>query len=332
MNVLPYERHPRRIALPEPVTVSVVVPTRDRPALLDEALASIRAIEGSDLRFEILVGDNGDDPETMRIAERHGARHIRVATPGAAATRNAALRAATGEYIAFLDDDDAWLPGHVRPQLLAMRTNPAFAACVGQVANAAPDLASHGPFWPVALPADGDLFASFLEAYPQIGATVVRASVRESVGMFDETLINDQDWDWHLRLALAHQVGFVAAPSVLFRQRAVGADDALQWRRLHFFRKVYWRNVRRAGKRRPSPRVLVRTFLRHSGTYEAYFAASARDHARRGQRKRAAGALGRALRASPPHALRDLVRASDFRAALRGVITGHRTPATGVTA
>lgn len=332
MNVLTYETHPRRIALPEPVTVSVVVPTRDRPGLLAEALASIRAIEGSDLRFEILVGDNGDDPETARVAERYGARYIPVAAPGAAAARNAALRAATGAYIAFLDDDDAWLPGHVRPQLLAMRIDPSLAGCVGQVANAAADLASHGPFWPAAIPTDGDLFASFLEAYPQIGATVVRASVRESVGLFDETLINDQDWDWHLRLALAHRVGFVATPAVLFRQRAVGADDALQWRRLHFFRTVYWRNVRRAGRRRPPLRVLARTFLRHSGTYEAYFAASAHGHARRGERKRAACALARALWASPPHALRDLARASDFRAALRGVITGRRAPATGVTA
>lgn len=332
MNVLAYETHPRPIELPDPVTVSVVVPTRDRPAMLDEALASIRAIEGSDLRFEILIGDNGSDPETARVAARHGARHIPVATPGAAAARNAAMRAATGEFVAFLDDDDAWLPGHVRPQLLAMRADPSLAGCVGQVANATADLSSHGPFWPAAMPADGDLFAAFLEAYPQIGATVVRASVRESAGYFDESLINDQDWDWHLRLALAHRMGFVPAPAVLFRQRAVGADDALQWRRLRFFRRVYWRNVRRAGRRRPPLRVLARAFLRHSGTYEAYFAASARDHARRGERKLAAGALGRAAWASPLHALRDLARGSDLRAAVHGVITGRSSTATGVTA
>ena len=45
-----------------PKRVSVIVPTRNRPLLLREALASIRKLEGSDLQFEIIVGDNGNAP------------------------------------------------------------------------------------------------------------------------------------------------------------------------------------------------------------------------------------------------------------------------------
>ncbi len=49
--------------------VSVVVPTRDRPELLREALQSIRALENDGVRFEIIVGDNGTSPDTRKVAE-----------------------------------------------------------------------------------------------------------------------------------------------------------------------------------------------------------------------------------------------------------------------
>jgi glycosyltransferase involved in cell wall biosynthesis len=52
-----------------PRKVSVIVPTCDRPALLREALASVRALDGPDLTFEIFVGDNGSTPETLAVAE-----------------------------------------------------------------------------------------------------------------------------------------------------------------------------------------------------------------------------------------------------------------------
>jgi len=59
--------------------VSVIVPTRDRPTLLRKALASIRALEGPDLRFEILVGDNGNSPENKSIAAEFGGFYLRIA-------------------------------------------------------------------------------------------------------------------------------------------------------------------------------------------------------------------------------------------------------------
>src|SRR5689334_24931801 len=97
--------------------VSVIVPTHNRPAMLRQALASIRAIERPDLALEILVGDNGDAPETAAIAKEFGAIHLKTDRPGAAGARNAAFAAATGEYVAFLDDDDVWLPENIRPHL-----------------------------------------------------------------------------------------------------------------------------------------------------------------------------------------------------------------------
>src|ERR1700726_2025344 len=104
--------------------ISVIVPTYNRPVLLGEAVASIRALEGPDLQFEILVCDNGQARETQSIADHYVAKYIPVPIKGASAARNAGLLAATGEFIAFLDDDDVWLKDHLRGHIELLDSTP----------------------------------------------------------------------------------------------------------------------------------------------------------------------------------------------------------------
>ncbi len=63
--------------------VSVIIPTNNRPALLREARSSIRALEGPDLVFEILIGDNGNAHDTSVVANEFGARYFKTDKPGA---------------------------------------------------------------------------------------------------------------------------------------------------------------------------------------------------------------------------------------------------------
>ncbi|HLZ70663.1 MAG TPA: glycosyltransferase [Dehalococcoidia bacterium] len=296
------------MSLPAPPLVSVIVPTRDRPALLREALGSIRALEGPDLALEVIVADNGANPETGAVAREFGARCVRAERLGASAARNAGLRAASGEFLAFLDDDDVWLAEHLRPQLALLSRRPELAAVLGQAQCTDEQRTPlYGP-GPVRLAGDGDVLHDLFAQMPQIGALVARASVRETVGELDETLLSDEDWDWQLRIALKHLVGFVPVPCVLFRQRPVTADDDLRWRRWPYTRRVFLNNVRRASSRRPSLPYLARCYLRHCGWYYGISLWSALEHAHANERRAAARELTRALRIAPLHALRDLPR------------------------
>jgi glycosyltransferase involved in cell wall biosynthesis len=304
------ERGPRRI--------SVVVPTCNRPAMLREALGSIRALESPGLSFEILVGDNGDAPETPAAAAEFGAIYLRVNEKGAGAARNAGLRAATGDYIAFLDDDDAWLPENIHCQLALLDSDPELDGAMAQVVSTDSEWRPIGVPWPSEHPGRGDeLVRRMLSGYyPQIGATVIRTSVREGVGEFDETLLGDQDWDWQLRLARRRRLAFVAVPCVLFRQRASGTYDALRLRRLGFARRVFFRHAIGEWRLWGSPRTALKSYRLVIDQYYEYFIDAATSRAERGDRLGALRAIFGACRTFPLRAAYHLVAPRPLRRAL----------------
>lgn len=116
--------------------ISIILPTCDRPALLVRAVASVRVQAGMD--WELLVVDNNrrEPPLAEQAAElpwRDDARVRLVQAPAArnaAAARNAGLAAARGEWITYLDDDDAYCPGKLAKQWsLARETAARLVLC-----------------------------------------------------------------------------------------------------------------------------------------------------------------------------------------------------------
>ena len=294
---------PRSRTRGRPVRVSVVIPTKNRSRLLAEAIRSVRALEGPDLELEVLVADNGSTDDTVQVATSLGARVVPAPVPGPSAARNAGLRVATGEYIAFLDDDDLWLPEHLRPQLALLDARPDLDACFGQVLPTDWEGNPLGDLYPASLPANGDVFEDVLCHWPQIGALVIRASVRQTVGYLDETLLTAEDWDWLLRISLKHRIGLVTVPGLLFRARPVATDyeDRTHLERRSVDRRVFWRYVRRGRRRILSPARVLRAALRYDGVYAGYFVQSAATHAAAGDRAAARRSLGFAVRISPLH-------------------------------
>lgn len=86
------------------MTFSVVIATKDRAALLDAALASLRAQQDAP-ELQLVIADNGSTDGTKAVAEKHGARYVYVEEPNRGKARNAGIAAASGDVILFVDDD-----------------------------------------------------------------------------------------------------------------------------------------------------------------------------------------------------------------------------------
>jgi glycosyltransferase involved in cell wall biosynthesis len=308
-----------------PRRISVVVPTRDRPALMGQALASIRAHEGPLYSFEILVADNGTTPETPKVAEAFGATYIKVDRPGAGAARNAGLRAVTGDYVAFLDDDDVWLPSHLGKHFAELDADPKIEAVLGQVIYTDQELQPLGAPYPADAPRAGvDLLKKLLGDYlPQIGTLVARACVLGSIGEFDETLIGGQDMEWLLRIARRRTMAFVAVPSLLFRGRPYQTYDALQIQRIYFARRVFLKHALPEWRLWRSPVSFFKGYTARLWHFYQYFVDAAVTRAEAGDRAGAMQAILGAFRVFPLRAAYHIVAPKPLRKAAITALTSH---------
>jgi glycosyltransferase involved in cell wall biosynthesis len=168
------------------LTVSVVIPAFNYARFLPEALDSIVRQKGA--RIEVIVVDDGSTDDPASVVQRYpGVKLIRQENRGLAAARNVGLRAATGDYIAFVDADDRLVEGAVETWLAEFRRKPDCGLVHGSYRSVD---ANWRPIWqpePVSLGEDG--FATLLERGNLIGvpaAVMYRTERLRAVGGFDE--------------------------------------------------------------------------------------------------------------------------------------------------
>ena len=189
-------------------SVSAIVPTRDRPELCAQAVRS--ALEQRFPELEVIVVDDGSrDADAVRRAVQidHRVRVVRLdASGGVAAARNRGIEAATGEWIALLDDDDLWAPRKLAAQLdLAAGAR---LECV-YTDFALVDLERRITRLAQA-PDPGEVKAVVRRHSPLHAGTctvMVRADRLRSVGCFDERLRQLADWELWLRLLPGLELG-----------------------------------------------------------------------------------------------------------------------------
>jgi glycosyltransferase involved in cell wall biosynthesis len=131
-------RHNRAVTEAEP-EISIVVPTRDRPAQLGRCLAALRAQDAA--RLEVVVvddGPGGNERVKAAVEALAGARVVRTAGRGPAGARNAGARAARGPVVLFTDDDCAPEPGWARLLAAAAADRPAAGTTLNAASGAAP--------------------------------------------------------------------------------------------------------------------------------------------------------------------------------------------------
>jgi LmbE family N-acetylglucosaminyl deacetylase/glycosyltransferase involved in cell wall biosynthesis len=194
---------PRRIEIiHEPLPVSVIVRTKDRPALLAEAVASIRA---SGYPAEIvIVNDGGSRPqfEGVTLVEHETSR-------GRSEAANAGVRAATNSYIAFLDDDDLYYSEHLSTLSDAARGSNA-AAWYCDAVSAFIDGANREAMRIYGRDFDRELL--LVDNYVPLPTLLFRRADFLDLGGFDPAFDLFEDWDFLIRLA--QRGDFVRVPRI----------------------------------------------------------------------------------------------------------------------
>lgn len=201
-------------------TVSVVIPTFNCAQRLLKALHSVAAQTIAHERIEVLIVDDGSTDDTSERVAAFVAntdlevRYIHQANAGPAAARNHGLRLARGEAIAFLDDDDLWLPQKLEKQLplLGGRTGLVYCDNVYVDATGKPL-----PGYPRPIPMiQGDAqLKLFCEFFLLTSAVCIQRACVERIGYFDEKLGVGEDYDYFLRLSASFDINYVAEKLLL---------------------------------------------------------------------------------------------------------------------
>jgi len=192
--------------------VSIVIPTFNRAALLTRALASVRRQTHCD--WEAIVVDDGSADATAAAVAGFDDRRIRylrhAANRGGSAARNTGIRAARGDFIAFLDDDDEWVDEKLEEQLRALGDADAIV-CTATLNGKA--FLKHRPKDHLDL---RDLRKGTFVA-GGTGTLLARAHVFNDIG-FDEQLPRGQDWDVFIRIAQGYRVRYLNKPLVKYNE------------------------------------------------------------------------------------------------------------------
>ncbi len=207
-------------------SVSVIVPSHNRARLLREALASVCGQEGAGQRFamEVIVVDDGSTDATPDVVHQFaGIKYIRLETNrGLPSARNVGIKASAGKYVAFIDDDDLWLPYKLALQVPVLEAHPDVGVLYGQVIVRFGDAVY---VWPKARTAQsGWVFHALLKgSFIAPSSILVRREAYEKAGYFDESLRSNVDYDMSLRLAFHFPFKFVPGPVGIYRLSKQGA-------------------------------------------------------------------------------------------------------------
>jgi len=197
--------------------VSIIIPTHNRAPLLARVIESAK---GAGADAEVVVVDDASTDETPEVCRAiPDIRYVRLErNVRQAGARNAGIAASSGEYLAFLDDDDLRLPGSLDPQISLLNSEPGLGFVYGRVQFGDPEgCVPTGETSPDEC-LTGDLFWRLLEGnFIHIPSVVTRRKLVEAAGLFDPTVTGVEDWMMLIRIAERHLVGAVEEPVAIYR-------------------------------------------------------------------------------------------------------------------
>lgn len=245
-----------------PGLVSVAIPSYNRAYCIERAVDSV--LGQTYPHVEAVVVDDGSTDETPAVMERRyggdpRVRYIRQPNGGVSAARNTAFGHARGEFVAFLDSDDEWLPHKVELQVACLRRFPELGMVWTDMEAIGPDGRVFSPryiremYSAFAYFGPGELFtgehalSDIVPSAPEVvgdarlrtgmifsqmiagsmvhtSTVLLRASVRREVGEFEVAWRSGEDYAFHLRTCRLGPVGFLDLPTIRYQR---GMPDAL---------------------------------------------------------------------------------------------------------
>jgi glycosyltransferase involved in cell wall biosynthesis len=196
------------------LVISVIIPTFNRAHTLDRALESVLTQRRPPDEV-IVVDDGSEDGTAAMVRSRYPqVRLLEQINRGVSAARNLGIAQAMGEWLAFLDSDDAWLPGKLEAQLALVDTIPGRRLCHteeiwirnGVRVNAMGKHRKRG----------GNIFRDCLpRCVISPSSVLMQRSLLDEVGGFDEDLPACEDYDLWLRICAREEVQFVDTPQTV---------------------------------------------------------------------------------------------------------------------
>ncbi len=286
--------------------VSVIIPVFNAAPYLRESLDSVLSQDYPDI--EVVVVDDGSSDDSLAILRSYGAR-IRLLQQqrrGPGAARNRAVQEARGEYLAFHDADDVWLPGKLPTQMRFMLDHPEHRIVFGQFAfweadadNRFPDPArfvAQPDSWQVKQNLSGTIYVDELaESCIAMITPIIHREVFTAVGGFDESLLAGSDYDFWLKATYRFSAHKMPNCFAAYRIHSKGVTGTPKTTNFPFV--VLKRAIDTFGLTGPDGRTVERSamYQRMADTWLNF----AVVHTQNGSRRIALHALAQYLRYSP---------------------------------
>ena len=202
--------------------VSVVIPAYNVAAFLEATLQSV--FEQTILPFEVIVVNDGS-PDTVALEEvlepyRERIRYLVQENQGPSAARNAGIDEATGDFVAFLDGDDLWLPEYVARQVEYLRAHPAHDLVYCNAVFFGDSIYAGQEYMTVCPSAGEADAAALIERRCHVFTSVMGRAAALKTMRFDVALWSSEDFDYWLRLSAAgFRIGYHREVLVRYRKR-----------------------------------------------------------------------------------------------------------------
>jgi Glycosyltransferases involved in cell wall biogenesis len=200
--------------------VSVIVPTYNRERVIENAVNTV--LNQTYKNIEIIVVDDGsaDNTRVKLAAYEKKIKYYYKSNGGCSCARNFGIDKANGQFIAFLDSDDEWLPNKIEKQLVALEQNEGFGLAICDIAYVDNNKqVVYCSKLRETIKADGEILEQVL-LIPNITCSymMVKKQVFDIVGKFDETFDTANDYEMMLRITSKFKTVLIEEPLVRYKK------------------------------------------------------------------------------------------------------------------